>query len=56
VQRWPSLWAGDPRFATNLTLGGQQPGIWVLDKSGTVRFQVRGRLTPDVWNEVADLL
>jgi AhpC/TSA family len=56
AQRWPSLWAGTPGFSTTLPLGGQQPGIWVLDKTGAVRFQVRGRLTADVWNEVADLL
>jgi thiol-disulfide isomerase/thioredoxin len=56
AQRWPSLWAGGTGFASTLPLGGSQPSIWVLDKTGAVRFEVRGRLTPDVWNEVADLL
>lgn len=56
AQRWPSLWTGGTEFATNLPLAGQLPAVWVLDKTGQIKYHVRGRVAPEVWNQVADLL
>lgn len=53
---WPSLWVGDVPLTTTLDLAGQLPAVWVLDKSGQVRFHARGRMPAEAWNQVADLL
>jgi thiol-disulfide isomerase/thioredoxin len=56
AQRWPSLWTGSSGFSSNLPLAGQLPAVWVLDKTGAVKFHVRGRVPTEVWNQIADLL
>ncbi|MEN9843735.1 MAG: hypothetical protein RLZZ612_1564 [Pseudomonadota bacterium] len=56
AQRWPSLWQGDTGFQTNLPLSGTLPAVWVLDKNGHIKYHVRGRVAPEVWNQVAELL
>lgn len=56
AQRWPSLWTGSAGFTTNLPLAGQLPAVWVLDKTGQIKYHVRGRVPTDLWNQVADLL
>jgi hypothetical protein len=53
---WPSLWAGEASFASDLPLAGQMPAVWVLDKTGAVRYHARGRMPAQAWDQVADLL
>lgn len=54
--QWPSLWAGGAGFASDLPLAGQMPAVWVLDKTGAVRYHARGRMPAQAWDQVADLL
>jgi predicted transcriptional regulator len=35
---------------------GQLPAVWVLDKTGAVRYQVKGRMPAEAWDQVAELL
>jgi thiol-disulfide isomerase/thioredoxin len=53
---WPSLWLGEAGFASDLPLAGQMPAVWVLDKTGAVRYHARGRMPAQAWDQVADLL
>lgn len=54
--QWPSLWAGALTFSSTLDMQGQLPAVWVLDKTGAVRYQVKGRMPAEAWDQVAELL
>lgn len=54
--QWPSLWAGAITFSSTLDMQGQLPAVWVLDKTGAVRYQVKGRMPAEAWDQVAELL
>jgi peroxiredoxin len=53
----PSLWVGDPGFMD--TLGGKSvkpPLSLVLDTKGKVVARYEGRIAPEAWNAIADLI
>ena len=51
------LWAGDPGFSDSL---GERPKrlpvTLVIDRQGKVVSRIEGRIAPEAWDEVADLL
>jgi thiol-disulfide isomerase/thioredoxin len=55
--RFVNLWAGDPQFRDNL---GERPKklplTLVLDMQGKVRARHEGRIAPEAWDDVAELL
>jgi thiol-disulfide isomerase/thioredoxin len=55
--RFINLWAGDPQFRDNL---GDRPKklplTLVLDTQGKVRARHEGRIAPEAWDDVAELL
>lgn len=51
------LWAGDPGFSDSL---GERPKrlpvTLVIDRQGKIVSRIEGRIAPEAWDEVADLL
>lgn len=63
IQQWPSLWMHAPGFATTLPLDAPDaagtahlPSIYVLDRTGKLRLHTKGRVPPEVWDTIAELL
>jgi thiol-disulfide isomerase/thioredoxin len=53
----PSLWSGDPGYADPLKSRPRQlPLTLVLDAQGIERARFEGRIPPEAWDAVADLL
>jgi thiol-disulfide isomerase/thioredoxin len=52
----PVLWAGDAVFGAPLAAPAAVPLTLVLDTSGVIRARHAGRIAPEAWDEVADLL
>jgi len=52
----PALWAGDLRFGAPLAAPTAVPLMLVLDAKGNVVARYAGRMAPEAWNDVADLL
>jgi peroxiredoxin len=55
-QRFVQLWAGGPGYADNLGKPGQLPATYVIDKAGKVVERYQGRVPPEAWDKIADLL
>jgi thiol-disulfide isomerase/thioredoxin len=59
-QRFTQLWAGDPSFKDNLGTAqlprSQLPVTYVIDKTGKLVERSNGRIPPDLWDTIADLL
>lgn len=55
--RFINLWAGDPQFRDNLDDRPKKlPLTLVLDTQGKVRARHEGRIAPEAWDDVAELL
>ncbi|WP_341892814.1 TlpA disulfide reductase family protein [Variovorax sp. YR752] len=53
----PSLWAGEPGFADSSKVRPRQlPLTIVLDAQGIERARFEGRIPPEAWDAVAELL
>lgn len=55
-QRLPSLWIGDTVTTTGLSRREPLPATWLLDRQGRVVQQWTGRIAPETWDQIADLL
>ena len=55
-QRFPSLWSGHPAYTGNAGRPTQLPTAWLLDKSGKLVETYTGRIPPEAWDKIADLL
>ena len=55
-QRFESVWAGGSGFSANLERPSQLPSALVIDKSGRLVENYRGRVPADAWNRIADLI
>lgn len=52
-----ALWAGDPAYRDSLGKPtGSLPVAYLLDKQGRVVEQYSGRIPPEAWDRIADLL
>ena len=55
-QRFVQLWAGDSSYRDNLGLHAQLPAGYLVDKSGKIVERYLGRIPPEAWDRIADLL
>ncbi len=55
-QRFTTLWAGEPQYRDSFGAPGQLPAAFLLDKSGALVEQYHGRIPPEAWDRIADLL
>lgn len=51
------VWRGDPAHKDNFgALPSHAPATFVLDRTGRIVKQVKGRMAPELWDDVADLV
>lgn len=55
-QRFVQLWAGDNSYRDNLGRHAQLPAGYLIDKSGKIVERYAGRIPPEAWDRIADLL
>jgi thiol-disulfide isomerase/thioredoxin len=55
-QRFVQLWKGEPGYKDTFEKPAQLPAAYLLDKSGKVVERFSGRIPPEVWDKIADLL
>lgn len=55
-QRFVQLWAGDSSYRDNLGPHAQLPAGYLVDKSGKIVERYLGRIPPQAWDRIADLL
>lgn len=55
-QRFVRLWAGDSSYRDNLGQHTQLPAAYLVDKSGKIVERYLGRIPPQAWDRIADLL
>ena len=55
-QRFVQLWAGEPGHRDNLGRPAQLPAAWLIDKNGKVVERYGGRIPPEAWDRIAELL
>ncbi len=55
-QRFVQLWAGDSSYRDNLGPHAQLPAGYLIDKSGKIVERYVGRIPPEAWDRIADLL
>jgi thiol-disulfide isomerase/thioredoxin len=55
-ERLLTLWAGDPAYRFSMARPAHLPAAYLLDKSGRVVAQYDGRIPPEAWDRIADLL
>lgn len=55
-QRFTTLWTGEPRYRDSFGTVGQLPSAFLLDKTGRLVEQYQGRIPPEAWDRIADLL
>lgn len=55
-QRFMTLWAGDPGFKDSFGKRARLPETFILDKSGKIAAHFIGRIPPEAWDTIADLL
>lgn len=55
-QRFVQLWAGDAAYQDNLGKHASLPAAYVLDKTGKVVARYVGRIPPEAWDKISDLL
>ena len=55
-QRFVQLWTGEGGYRDNLGKHAQLPAAYLIDKSGKVVQSYVGRIPPEAWDRIADLL
>lgn len=55
-QRFVQLWAGDSSYRDNMGKHAQLPAAFLVDKTGKVVERYVGRIPPEAWDRIADLL
>lgn len=55
-QRFTTLWTGEPQYQDSFGAPGQLPAAFLLDKGGALVEQYQGRIPPEAWDRIADLL
>jgi len=55
-QRFVQLWAGEPGYRDNLGRPARLPAAWLIDKTGKVVERYSGRIPPEAWDRIAELL
>jgi len=55
-QRFVQLWMGDGGYSDSLGKHVQLPAAYLIDKSGKIVERYVGRIPPEAWDRIADLL
>lgn len=55
-QRFVQLWTGDGGYRDNVGKPVQLPAAFLVDKTGKVVERYVGRIPPEAWDRIADLL
>jgi len=55
-QRFVQLWSGESGYKDNLGKHTMLPAAYLLDKTGKVVERYVGRIPPEAWDRIADLL
>lgn len=55
-QRFVQLWMGESSYSDNLGKHAQLPAAYLIDKSGKIVERYVGRIPPEAWDRIADLL
>ena len=55
-QRFVQLWAGDASYQDNLGKPASLPAAYLIDKTGKVVARYVGRIPPEAWDKISDLL
>lgn len=55
-QRFVQLWMGESGYRDNMGKHAQLPAAYLIDKSGKVVQSYVGRIPPEAWDRIADLL
>ena len=55
-QRFPALWSGDSSYQDNFGKPVQLPLSFLLDKSGNLVERYQGRIPPQAWDRIAEML
>ena len=56
AQKFLSVWGKDPEFKDNLGPVQQLPSAVLIDQEGRVVERYKGRIPPQAWDRIADLL
>lgn len=56
VQRFPFLWRGDAAHSDSFGPIAHTPTSFILDRQGREVKQVRGRIDPALWDDMAELV
>ena len=55
-ERFVQLWTGETGYKDNLGKHAMLPAAYLLDKTGKVVERYVGRIPPEAWDKIADLL
>lgn len=55
-QQFVQLWMGDSSYRDNLGAHAQLPAGYLIDKTGKIVERYVGRIPPEAWDRIADLL
>ena len=55
-QRFVQMWTGESGYRDNLGKHSMLPAAYLLDKTGKVVERYVGRIPPEAWDSIADLL
>jgi peroxiredoxin len=55
-QRFVQLWSGEPGYRDSIGQPGQLPSSYLVDKAGKVVQHWQGRIPPEAWDQIAELL
>ena len=55
-ERFASLWMGDPGYRDTFGRHTHWPTAYLLDKKGQVLERYIGRIPPEAWDKIADLM
>ncbi len=55
-ERFVQLWTGESGYKDNLGKHSMLPAAYLLDKTGKVVERYVGRIPPEAWDKIADLL
>lgn len=55
-QRFVQLWTGETGYKDNLGKHDRLPSAYLIDKTGKIVERYMGRIPPEAWDKIADLL
>jgi peroxiredoxin len=55
-QRFVQLWAGEPGYQDGFGKPAQLPASYLIDKNGRIVERWLGRIPPEAWDRIAELL